>query len=331
MKILERSNHAGRSAAVTAAEDSPVTAPTRRAVLGGAGAFGLAAVLAACSNTDPLAADKGEDSAAQGSIVIGSQQYYSNEIIAELYAQVLEHAGLAVERQYQIGQREVYLPDLESGAIDVLPEYAGNLLQYYDKNSTASGTDAILAALSSALPDALTVLDAAEATDQDSYTVTRAASQAQGLTSIADLASLGRTVRVAANSELSTRPYGPEGLSSVYGVRAEVVPVEDSGGPLTVKTLTDGTVDAADIYTSSPAIEDNDLVILEDPDNLVLPQNVVPLVSAQLGAKAVTAINSVQALLTSEQLRALNRRSTGEELDSATIATQWLTDQGLLG
>ena len=174
------------------------------------------------------------------------------------------------------------------------------------------------------------MLDAAAATDQDSYAVTGDSAQKNGLASIADLAKLGRTVKVAANSEFATRPYGPEGLKRVYGVDAEVTPVEDSGGPLTVKALTDGQVDVADIYTSSPAIGDNGLVVLQDPQNLVLPQNVVPLVSESLNAKAVQAINAVQAALTADELRALNKRSTGEQLDSATIAKDWLTAQGML-
>ena len=57
-------------------------------------------------------------SASAGTIVIGSQQYYSNEIVAEAYAQALEDAGFKVDRQFNIGQRSVYLPELASGKID---------------------------------------------------------------------------------------------------------------------------------------------------------------------------------------------------------------------
>ena len=128
-------------------------------------------LLAACSSDNPV----GSSSSTGGgsTIVVASQQYYSNEIIAELYAQALENADRTVERQYQIGQREFYLPELESGSIDLIPEYGGNLLQYYDKSSTASDAEAIARALADALPAGLRVLDAAEASDQDSYTVTR--------------------------------------------------------------------------------------------------------------------------------------------------------------
>ncbi len=315
---------------------------TRRGLLAGVGtATGLLA-LSACSDTDPFAVDRASGGYSGGPIIIGSQQYYSNEIIAELYAQMMEKAGLTVTREYQIGQREVYLPELEAGKIHVIPEYGGNLLEYYSKTSasvsptaatasrTASDTASIQDTLLRTLPHSLTVLNPAEATDQDSLTVTKATAQAHSLTSIGDLASLGRSVTIAANSEFTTRPYGPKGLKAVYGVDASVTPVEDSGGPLTVKALTDGTVDVADIYSSDPAIGVKDLVILSDSQMLILPQNVTPLVSASLPAIAATAINRVSALLTPDELRSLNQRSTGEKLSSKVIATDWLTSKKLL-
>ena len=319
---------------------------TRRGLLAGVGATTGLLALSACSDTDPFAIDRASGGYSGGPIIIGSQQYYSNEIIAELYAQMMEKTGLTVTRQYQIGQREVYLPELEAGKIHVIPEYGGNLLEYYSKTSASDGPTATTAtatpsraagdtasiqdSLLRTLPHSLTVLNPAEATDQDSLTVTKATAQAHSLTSIGDLASLGRSVTIAANSEFTTRPYGPKGLKAVYGVDASVTPVEDSGGPLTVKALTDGTVDVADIYSSDPAIRAKNLVILSDPQMLILPQNVTPLVSASLPAIAATAINRVSALLTPDELRSLNQRSTGEKLSSKTIATDWLTSKKLL-
>ena len=319
---------------------------TRRGLLADVGTTVGLLSLSACSDTDPFAIDRASGGYSGGPIIIGSQQYYSNEIIAELYAQMMEKADLTVTREYQIGQREVYLPELEAGKIHVIPEYGGNLLEYYSKTSgsagpstaeetvapsrTASDTASVQESLLGILPRSLTTLNPAEATDQDSLTVTRATAQAHSLTSIADLTSLGRPITIAANSEFTTRPYGPDGLKAVYGVDASVTPVEDSGGPLTVKALTDGTVDVADIYSSDPAIQAQDLVVLSDPQMLILPQNVTPLVSASLPAIAVTAINRVSALLTPDELRALNQRSTGEKLSSKVIATDWLNSKKLL-
>ncbi|WP_448760089.1 ABC transporter substrate-binding protein [Actinomyces oricola] len=302
---------------------------SRRELLVGSGALTMATALAACSNADPFAQDGG-GGAVGGTVVVGSQQYYSNEIIAEIYAQVIEGVGLKAERQFQIGQREVYLPELEAGRIDVIPEYSGNLLRYYDASATAVDAAAIQAALLDALPASLAVLDQAPATDQDTYVVTRALAEEHGLTSIGDLTRLGGTVRIAANSELATRPYGPQGLMATYGVDAKVTPVEDSGGPLTVKALTDGDVEVADIYSSNLAIENNDLVALQDPKGLIQPQNLTPLVAVTLNVRAVQALDAVSAVLTPEALRAMNARSTDEQADSATIAADWLATAGLV-
>lgn len=308
--------------------------PTRRSALALAAVAALA--LTGCGSSDPL----GDGDAAPGSpagtaggagdtLVIGSQQYYSNEIIAELYAQALEAEGHTVQREYQIGQREVYLPEVESGAIDVMPEYSGNLLQYYDAEATATSPEDVHAALAEVLPEGLRPLEPAEATDQDSYNVTREFAEEHSLTSLADLQDVDGPLRVAANSEFETRPYGPEGLQEVYGVDVTVVPVEDSGGPLTVKALVDGDVQLADIYSADPAIETEGLVTLEDPENLILPQNVTPVVSDAVDEEAAAVIEEVNAQLTAEELIGLNRQSVEEQASSADIAEEWLAEQGL--
>ncbi len=295
-------------------------------------AVGAMLTLAGCASGDPLSPGDGSTASGSsgGTIVIGSQQYYSNEIIAELYAQTLEANGFTVDRQYQIGQREVYLPELEKGTIDLMPEYTGNLLQYYDKDTTAHGVDGVYSALAKAIPSSLHVLDQAPAQDQDSYNVTKKFSEEHDLHSLADLANVGGTITIAGNAELATRPYGPTGLKSEYGVDATVTPIQDSGGPLTVKALTDGTVQLADIYSADPAIKANDLVTLEDPKGLILPQNVVPLATAKVTAKAADVIDSVSAKLTTEQLIELNSLSVDKKESSSVIAKDWLTKNGFL-
>lgn len=297
-------------------------------------AVALAAVLAlgGCATSNPMSSTSSTTTSAAGApLVIGSQQYYSNEIIAELYAQALESNGYQVKRQYQIGQREVYLPEVEKGAIDVMPEYSGNLLQYYDKNTSATSAEEVTAALAKALPQGLRPLAASSATDQDAYNVTKEFAATYSLTSLEDLKKVPGPIKVAANSEFETRPYGPKGLKSFYGVEVTVVPVEDSGGPLTVKALKDGAVQLADIYSADPSIAANGFVTLADPKNMILPQNVIPIVSAKVDTAAGAIIDKVSAALDTPGLIALNARSVKEQAKSADIAKAWLTEKGLLG
>lgn len=301
-------------------------------------AIALAALLtlAGCASTSPLSTSSSAPASAPGAssalptLVVGSQAYYSNEIIAELYAQALEAKGYTVQRQFQIGQREVYLPEIKAGKIDLFPEYSGNLLVALDPKTTATSGADVLAGLKTALPAGLTALTPAAASDQDSYNVTKATADKYSLVSIADLAKLPAPIKVAANSELQKRSYGPTGLKGVYGLDVEVVPVEDSGGPLTVKALKDGAAQVADIYSADPNIATNGLVTLTDPKNLILPQNVVPLASAKVDAGAVAIIDKVSAALTTADLVAMNAESVGKETAAAVIAKQWLTTKGLL-
>src|SRR5690606_40406470 len=103
-------------------------------------------------------------------------------------AQALEADGFTVERNFSIGQRDAYMPALENGEVQVFPEYKGNLLQFFDPETTATSTDDVYAALQDALPEGLAVLDQSAATDQDSYNVTADFAEADGLTTIGDLA-----------------------------------------------------------------------------------------------------------------------------------------------
>lgn len=285
--------------------------------------------LVGCSTNDPLNDDQA-DSNSTGAIVVGSQDYYSNEIIAETYAQALEAAGFPVERQLRIGQREAYLPEIEGGDIDLFPEYTGPALQHWQPDTAARLADAVYTELQAAVPENLRVLDQSPATDQDAYVVTREFADRWDLTTIADLAKVTEPLTLGGNSEGESRPNGPRGLRAKYGVEVAFTPIEDGGGPLTVKALKDNAVQLAIIYTADPSIQKNDLVVLEDPEGLFLASNVVPLASDDVDEKAAALINEISVVMTAKELVALNARSVEEKLPAATIAKDWLTTKSLL-
>jgi osmoprotectant transport system substrate-binding protein len=306
------------------------TATKKGRVVLSALAVGAVVALAGCSSSDPL--DEGSGATAGGdTIVIGSQDYYSNEIIAEIYAQALEDGGMTVQRDFRIGQREIYLPEIESGSIDVFPEYGGSLLQALEPDTTATTADDVYSALTDALPDGLRALDAADASDQNSYTVTQAFADQWNLTDIASLKNVTDPIELGGNSELQTRPYGPDALQSKYGITTTFQAIEDSGGSTTVDALASNQIQMANIYTADPNIESNDLLPLADPDGLFVADNVVPIVSDKVDDDAAEIINGVSAKLTADDLVALNSESVNEQKSAAAIATEWLTSAGLLG
>lgn len=303
---------------------------TRRPVRLLAAAAALALGLAGCAGEDPTAGSGGD----AGTIRVGSANFPESEIIAETYAQALEAQGVTVQRQMQIGARDIYIAALQDGSIDLVPEYTGNLLQYLDPETTAVTPEEVNAALAEASPDGFSTLTPAPAEDKDSYNVTREFSDANGITSLADLAGYSGQLRIGGNPELAERPYGPKGLTAVYGVPAErmtFVAISDSGGPLTVKALVDGEVELADIYSTTPAITANDFVTLADPKNMIMAQNVVPMISDAVATDEVRqTLDAVSAALTTEDLLAMNARNQGEEKASpATIAADWMAQNDL--
>ena len=297
-----------------------------RTMMAAAGAALASLTLAACGTVESL---EGRTSMDASTIIVGSQDYYSNEILAEVYAQALEGSGFQVERQLRIGQREVYMPEIEAGAIDVFPEYTGNLLQYLDQNASAHTSQEVYDALATALPMGLRALDQSPATDQDSYVVTSTFAAEHSVTSIGDLAGAGPLV-LGGNSELETRPYGPMGLAQTYGVSVNFTPIEDSGGPLTVKALKDGDIQLANIYSSDPALADGTLTVLTDPKGLFLASHVVPLASSRVSDDATAVINRVSEALDAQDLIEMNRASTVEQKSASQIAREWLLSEGLL-
>lgn len=312
---------------------TPITSRSWRRLAPGLMASLALALVAACGSGDPLE-DPDQTSADEGgasgdTIVVGSQAYYSNEIIAEAYAQVLEDAGYTVERQFQIGQRDAYLQAMEGGEVQVLPEYTGNLLQFYADDTEARSPEDVATELPDVLPEGLAVLDYAEAEDADSYNVTAEFSESNGITSLADLADYGDTITVGGNAELESRPYGPPGLSEFYGVDVEFTSIGDSGGPLTKDAIRDGTITMGDIYTADPDLATGDFATLEDPENMILAQNVVPLLSANLSEELAEVLNPVSEALTTEALIQMNAASVNDQQDSATIAEDWLAEAGL--
>lgn len=306
---------------------------SRRTLTAGFGGMALigALGLAGCGSSDPLATSSSAagSSAAGKTVVVGSQDYYSNEIIAEIYSQALESAGYTADRQFRIGQREAYIPEIESGKIDLFPEYSGPLLQVWEPDTKARLSDDVYAALKEATPSGLRVLDQSEASDQDSYVVTKAFAEKWDLKTIEDLAKVTTPLTLGGNSEGENRPNGPKGLKSTYGVDVSFTPIEDGGGPLTVKALKDDDIQLAIIYTADPSIQENDLVSLEDTKGLFLASHVVPLASENVDDAAAEVINKISAAMSPEELIAMNSRSVNEELPAATIAKDWLAEANI--
>lgn len=294
-----------------------------------------AVALVGCTTTDPTSAGGGETSEGDA-VIVGSFAFPESEILGEIYAQALEAEGFDVSTKFNIGPRQQTIPALQDGSINLIPEYNGNLLAYYDTDYAERTTEDVDGALPDAVAaDDLQVLDSAAAEDKDAYVVTKKTAEDNNLTAIGDLKAL-EPFSLASNPQFGELGYGIPGLRDVYGVGVEAgqvtfVPYEDFGGPDTVQALVDGTVQVADIYTTSPAISSEDLVVLEDPENMISAQNVLPLLSKDIYSdKLAEVLNAISAKLTTDDLIELRDRVEGDEKASAaTAAEEWLAASGL--
>lgn len=278
-------------------------------------------------------------------VKVGAANFPESEIIAQIYVQALVQQGIDAELVPGIGARDAYLAALENGEIDVVPEYVGNAAQFYDDAAIQPGftTDQAAKALDEVLPEGLEAEQPAPAESKDSYRILPDVADRFGVRTLDDLQKLVQgnngELHIGGTPELSTRPYGPKGLADVYDVSEDamrVVPISDGGGPLTVQALLQGSVDVADIYTTTPVLDSEgrevDVVTLEDPQRLVAPQNVVPLLRSETAGEKVRAVlNALQKKLTTEDLREMNLRNSGpEKFSTKQVAEDWLAKHGVL-
>jgi osmoprotectant transport system substrate-binding protein len=291
---------------------------------------GASLLLAGCSSSSSLSGG-GSTSAPKTAIVVGSANFSENVILADIYGQALAKNGFAVTYKLNIGARAAYIPALESGEVNLIPEYSGSILDFLSKSATANSPSDVKAALDKALPSTLKALTPSSAADSDSLNVTPAFAKANNLTSIADLKNVAN-VTLAANPEFQTRPDGIPGLQSVYGLtNLKFQAISDGGGPQTLAALLNNTVQVADIYSTTPSILANKLVTLTDPKSLFASQEVVPIVSTSKdSAKLASVLNKVSAALTTKDLLQLNTEVSGtSKTDPAVAAKNWLAKANL--
>ncbi|MEB4209682.1 ABC transporter substrate-binding protein [Mycobacterium sp. 94-17] len=286
-------------------------------------------VVAACSNSDPL----GVQVRSPNSIVIGSGNFPESQIIAEIYAQALRANGFEVGKRMGIGSRETYIPALKDHSIDLVPEYIGNLLLYLAPQSDATTLPDVERELSRRLPADLSILTPAPAADTDTVSVTGQTANSWNLKAIADLAAHSADVRFGAPSAFATRPSGLPGLRQKYGLDirpGNFVAIDDGGGAVTARALVGGRVNAANIFATSPAIPQDHLVVLDDPEHNFVVGNIVPLLNSQKKSDRLKdVLDAVSAKLTTSGVAGLNAAVSGNAgVDPDVAARNWVRDNG---
>jgi len=312
-------------------------APRRRtAAVGVAAVACLAVSVAACSSSGSSTASSSSSAnplapKATGAVVVGSANFPEDELLAQIYVDALQGKGVKVTPKFNIGAREVYYPEIEKGAITIIPEYNGALLTTsVDPTSTAASTEEVNAALKAKLPSSLEILNSSSAEDKDSITVTQATAAKYHLASISDLSPVAKDFVIGGPPEFPTRADGIPGLKKIYGLTFKSFSPLDESGPITIAALQSGKVQAADLFTTSPQIVTDHFVSLADPKNLFAAQNITPLVyKSGVNSTIVSTLNAVSAALTTNALVQMNKALTVDHASYTQVASGFLSQEGL--
>lgn len=285
----------------------------------------VALVAAACSS------DSGEIDGP--TIKIGSANFSESALVAEIYAQALEAEGYSVDRKLNIGSREIYKPALESGELDLLPEYIGTMLTFLG-GEASSDSAATHSALQAAWePEGISILDFAPAQDKNGLVVTKATAEELGVSRTSDLANFNGTLVFGGPPECPNREFCLIGLQSLYGLDFLEFKPLDVGGPITVTALESGEIDVALLFTSSGVILAKEFVLLEDDKGLQPAENLAPAVRTEIldvyGDRFADVLNAVSSALTTTELIALNKAVEVDGQDPDKVAADWLDAQGL--
>ncbi|NEK59711.1 ABC transporter substrate-binding protein [Geodermatophilus sabuli] len=294
----------------------------RRALLALVVLIGL--VLPGCGSAGPPAAP-----AAEGTVRVASYDFPENQILAEVYAEAIRRAGLPVSVDHGIGTREVVLPALEQGVVDVVVDYLGTALEFVEPGGPAVQREPghLRAALARVLAQrGATVLAAASAEDQNGFAVRGAFAEQNGVRRLSDLAALAPGLVFGGPPECAERRFCLPGLRAVYGLEfAEVRSMPSRAA--TVEALRSGEIDVGLLETTDPRLGDARLILLQDDRALQPHENVVPVVRTrvldQAGSELRTALDAVSARLTTADLVRLNRAVALDGRTPAEAAALW--------
>jgi osmoprotectant transport system substrate-binding protein len=295
------------------------------------GSLALLAMLSGCAMDNPL--DLGERPPGD-SLVVGSLGSAQSEMVAQLYGQVLEAEGLEVEYDQAIGSRRDYLMAMSKGALDLVPDYTTDLLAYFDPQAAGLSQNELLARVRSDLePLGISVLNPSHAVDSDALVVTSHFAEANQVSTIADLAVKAPGLTFGGDENFEAGPFGRDSLATNYGVAGwTFLNIDDHGGDPTVAALISNTVQVAIMRTTSPAVGENNFVVLEDPIQLDNAQVLAPVVAEELDTPRIRSLlNRVSTKLTTGELsRMIGTYNSDARPTARLVAHTWLVENGFI-
>jgi osmoprotectant transport system substrate-binding protein len=280
-----------------------------------------ALVIAACGGTTTPGTSK-------GTVTVGGFNFPESSILAQLYGQALAHDGYTVNYKLLLGTREVLVPAMKAGTVDLYPGYAASDLEYYNnKKGEATGDAAATTAkLNTYLqPLGLVALTPSAAADQNAFAVTKATQTKYNLTKLSDLAPIGSQLVLGAGPECPTRPYCLPGLQTTYGIHFKAFKALDTDGPATRAAFKNGSIQVGLVFSSDGDLDQLGLVVLQDDKHLQAADSIVPIVRSAVATDEVKRVlNAIDAKLTTADLVNMNQQVSLEHKDADAVAKAYL-------
>ncbi|HEX9377513.1 MAG TPA: ABC transporter substrate-binding protein [Actinomycetota bacterium] len=287
------------------------------------------------TTTPPASAVSSAPAAAcNGPVTIGvSGDFAESQIMAELYGQVLENAGCDVSYQLHLGSREVSDKALETGDIDIKPEYLAYELPALDPNADTGGTPEEVSSRLAPLLEKkdLALLDFTPANDTNAFVVTSKTAQDNNLTTLSDLAPVAGDLTLGGPPECPRRPFCIPGLKKVYGIEFGKFQPIGACDTNTANALINGAVDVALLCSTQSIIAKENLVALQDDKHLQAAGNIAPIVRTDALTDQMTSLlNALSATIDDTTITQLNEKVEIEHEDPADVAASYLKDKGLV-
>jgi osmoprotectant transport system substrate-binding protein len=287
-----------------------------------------------------VASPPGGASASDPTIKVGSDGFYEAKLIAEIYAQALEAAGYKVDRTgVGMGARKVSAPALESGQIDLKPEYIGSGLAHYEAGRQTGDPAANHEALQAVLATkggGITVLDYSPAADQNAFVVRKETADQLKLSKMSDLAAVQDQLRFGVATDCPTNPVCGAALKSAYGIDVSNATKLAACDTPMVQALKGKTIDVGELCSTQPDIAVNGWVVLTDDKQTQPADNIAPLVRDDLLGKLADKsgfegiLNAVSAAMDTATLTDLGKQVSVDNKDLAAVAKAWLVAKGLV-
>lgn len=309
----------------------------------------MLALLSACSTgggSTPAAGGSGSPAASAAAaasdptIKIGSDGFYEAKLMAEIYAQALEAAGWKVDRTgIGMGARKVSAPALESGQIDLKPEYIGSGLAYYEPGKQTGDPAANASALGAVLATkggGITVLNYSPAADQNAFVVRKESADQFHLVNMSDLTAVQSQLKFGVATDCPTNPVCAAALKTAYGLDLSgAVKLSACDTPM-VQALKGKTIDVGELCSTQPDIAVNGWVVLNDDKHTQPADNIAPLVRNDVLSKLANkdafeaVLNAVSAAMDTATLTDLGKQVSVDNKDIAVVAKSWLQSKGLV-